>query len=127
MSLSLRSRNQRYWLVSVILGLAPWGAYLRPYTTEGFLLLGIALALALAATSLLVGIRLPNWAIVLALPLSLVLCSSAATFLASEAGINAVEKIPPINGYTIVFGGLWALFAFTVRAVPALWGRIAEN
>lgn len=127
MLLSTHSRSQYYWLASVVLGLVPWGAYLRPYSFKLFILLGFALALALIATSFLVAVKSPPWVITITLPLTLILCSSAATFLPVVLGVDGAEGVQPINGYTIVFGGIWALFTLIARALLAMWERLTAR
>lgn len=107
------------------LGLLPWGVYLRPYSVEGLLLLGVALVIALAATGLLVAVRAPMWLVAITLPVNLILCSSAATLLLVVLGVDGAAWIHPLNGYTVVFGGVWALFALLARAVTAAVGRAA--
>lgn len=121
------TRRQGFWVAALTIGIVPWATYLRPYSFEGFLLLGLALALALVANFLLVALRSPGWLIVVLLLPMLVVCSSAATFLTVALGIDGAEAIHPINGYTVVFGGLWALFTLLVRMIVAAWERLAAD
>lgn len=121
------TRRQGSWAVALTIGIVPWAAYLRPYSFEGFLLLGLALVLALVVTFLLVALRSPGWLIVVVLLPMLVACSSAATFLTVALGIDGAEAIHPINGYTVVFGGLWAFFTLLVRVIVAGLERLAAD
>ncbi len=125
--MSLLTRRQGSWAVALTIGIVPWATYLRPYSIEGFLLLGLALALALIVTFLLVALQSPGWLIVVVLLPMLVACSSAATFLTVALGIDGAEAIQPINGYAIVFGGLWAIFTLSVRVVVAALERLAAD
>lgn len=105
------------WPVSVIVGIASWLAVLRPDEFAAYALLGIALTLALIGVALLARTRTPGWLLAIALLPCLILCSSAATYLAVAVQLEDAEGIPPLNGFVIVFGSAWALNAVVVCSV----------
>lgn len=117
------------WLAAVIVGMASWLAVLPPDEFTAYALLGIALVLALVNVALLARTRTPGWLLAIALLPGLILCSSAATYLTAAMQLEDAEGIPPLNGFVLYFGGIWALIAIVVcsvlTAARALvrWGR----
>lgn len=102
------------WLVGVIVGITSWLAVLRPAEFAAHALLGIAMALALVGVALLARTRIPGWLLSIALLPGLILCWSAATYLAVAVRLEDAVGIPPLNGFVLYFGSIWALIAIVV-------------
>lgn len=100
-----------HWLVGVTVGMVAWLILLRPDEVGAYALLIGALALGLAGVWLLTRAPMPGWLISAALIPGLILASSATTYLSAALPIEDAEGIPPINGYILWFGGIWALIA----------------
>lgn len=105
------------WLVGVTAGIASWLAVLPPDEFTAYALLGIALALALVGVALLARTRIPGWLLAIALLPGLILCSSGATYLTAAVQLEDAVGIPPLNGFVLYFGGIWALIAIVVCSV----------
>lgn len=106
------------WLVSVVV--APVGvlAALDEDTFAPYALWGIVLSLGAALVTLTARTRMSGPSVAISLVPGLILCLSAATYLAAALPLEHGESgISPLNGFMLYFGGIWALITIVVCTV----------